>query len=221
MDKGSTANKTNSGISMMRTAADGENRSETRVTIWKELMKAKEDDQLSGHEKLPRSKIKEIRNKIRRDRDRLRSRKRPRKNGISMEMPRYSGAHTTYKAQSHSPDRSDMNIDRPKTVQALGNLKNSDALGNIHVQPDFNQTLPRQGVISVEQLRNQNYAQMQGEIDNFHSRQVQNEQTITVSGTDPYTTTSNNQTTIQDTLSPMTATGKDGLPPMPPTLTTQ
>lgn len=95
MDKGSTANKTNSGISGMRTAADGENRSEPRIPIWKELMKAKEDDQLFGHEKLPRSKIKEIRNKIRRERQR--SRKRLRR-GTTTDMPMYSGAHTTYNA---------------------------------------------------------------------------------------------------------------------------
>ena len=58
--------KTQSGVTMTQTVDDM--MSATRVTIWKELMKMKEEEGLDGTEHLPRSTIKQIRSKIKRER---------------------------------------------------------------------------------------------------------------------------------------------------------
>jgi len=83
MDKGSYAYRTQSGLSYLKTADGGDDMSETRGTIWKQLVKQKEEDGLSGYERLSRNVIKAIRNKIRRER--TRSKKKSMK-GLTRKM---------------------------------------------------------------------------------------------------------------------------------------
>ena len=83
-DKRSLAKAESRGTNL-QTAADDP--SEARVTIWKELMRLKEKDGLSGSQHLSRATIRNLRGKVRRER--LRSRKRNRKQvrkGNSLEL---------------------------------------------------------------------------------------------------------------------------------------
>ena len=78
--------KTQSGVTMLNTTDDV--MSATRVTIWKELMRQKEEDGLDGSEHLPRSTIRQIRTRVKRERiaERKRSKKMMKRRLTSMDF---------------------------------------------------------------------------------------------------------------------------------------